>query len=572
MLFGKFRKFDHFCLIFLLFFGTALQSLTMIRSGLFYDFGMGFWGANGHDGIWHLALANQVLQGFPPPHPTFAGEVLTNYHYFYDLLLASLSQMTRVPTINLYFQILPVVLAFLLGLLSFLVGLKMSKNFWVGFWFAFLNYFAGSFGYLVTFFRSREIGGESLFWSMQSISTQINPPFSLSLVMILLVFYLLLSVKKYKAWKIIGLSLIFGLLINVKVYAGLLILPGLFVYSLVSLRKKEFSRFWIFLFSSFISFGLFFLINRGSGSLLVFEPFWFVHTLIESQDRLYLPQLALARYTLVSSGGYKRLILVELIGLGLFFIGNVGTRILGLFSLVERVRNKKLNEVEIFFLVGGVISLLVPLLFIQKGTSWNTIQFFYYFLFFLNFYAALTFARIIGFKNNLIRYLTLIFIIFLTIPTTYSSLKGYFGFPPPAALTKNEVEALVFLKRQPKKVVLTYPYSPYVKRDLRLKEPLPLYAYETTAYVSAFSDKEVYLEDEMNLLISDYDLPSRKKNVEKFLETDNKFEARGFLLDYKNKIDYLYLLDRQNLKYSVDDLGLKLIYNREGVKIFEVIK
>ena len=49
-----------FSLVSLIIVGTLTWSLTMIRSGLLYKFGYGFWGPNGHDGIWHIALANNL--------------------------------------------------------------------------------------------------------------------------------------------------------------------------------------------------------------------------------------------------------------------------------------------------------------------------------------------------------------------------------------------------------------------------------------------------------------------------------------------------------------------------------
>ena len=206
-------------LVVLLFLGVLSQGMTMFRSGLIYDFGMGFWGPNGHDGVWHLALINQVLKGFPPPHPTLSGFKLTNYHYFYDLILALVNKLTFIPIRYLYFQIFPIFLALGIGWLSFLVGFYWKKDFWTGFWLAFFNYFAGSFGFLITLWRTGELGGESQFWSMQSISTLINPPFALSLVVLLAGILLLLRIKKWNTQRIIGLGLLFGILINIKVYA-----------------------------------------------------------------------------------------------------------------------------------------------------------------------------------------------------------------------------------------------------------------------------------------------------------------------------------------------------------------
>jgi len=554
--------------VFLLFSGTVISSLTMVRSGLLYPFGMGFWGPNGHDGIWHLSLINQVLRGFPPPCPTLSGEVLTNYHYFFDLIVAILQKITFIPASNLYFQILPIIFSFSLGLLSFLVGYQWTKNFWTGFWLAFFNYFAGSFGYFVTLWRNREIGGESLFWSMQSISTLINPPFALSLVVILFCFYLLLTIKKFKIWQIIFLAFLFGVLIDIKVYAGVVILPALLIYSLVKLAKKEKAAVAIFAFSSVISLVTFLSLNKNAGSLLVFEPFWFIHSMIESPDRLFIPRLALARYALIAGGGYKKLFLVEAIGLLFFLLGNLGTRIIGLWAFIRRRIEGRLEDIEIFFLVGGAIGLIMSLLFVQKGTSWNTIQFFYYFLFFANFYAALTLSEIVKLKRG-IKYLFLFLVIILTIPTTFSTMKQYLGFPPPAAISFEELEALEFLQKRPEKVVLTFPYLPFLKSEKRMTAPIPVYAYETTAYVSAFSQKQTFLEDEMNLEISGYKFGERRREIEKFFSTNDKEWARSFLLN--NRISYIYLLRGQKINLGENNLGIKLIFDNGTARIYQVL-
>lgn len=550
----------------LLILGVLAQGITMFRSGLIYDFGMGFWGANGHDGVWHLALANQVLRNFPPSHPTLAGFQLTNYHYFYDFLLALVNKLTTIPIHYLYFQIFPIFLAFGIGIFSFLVGYYWQKDFWTGFWLAFLNYFAGSFGYLVTLWRTGELGGESLFWSMQSISTLINPPFALSLVVLLAGIYLLLRIKKWNLPKILGVGLLFGILINIKVYAGIVALPALFVFAIFKFFQKKREYLWVFIVALAISLLTFLLINKRAVSLLVFQPFWFIHTMIESEDRLYLPKLALARYTLISGKLGPRLFLLEAVSLAMFLIGNLGTRIFGFWTLFEKNIKRKFTDLDAFVLVGGAIGLLIPLIFIQKGTAWNTIQFFYYFLFFANFYSAVFLSKLIKIKNK-VKWILLGIIILLTIPSTLGTLKGFLGWPPPTALSKGELEGLAFLREQKKATVLTFFYSPFEKERFT-QTPIPLYVYETTAYVSAFSGRQTFLEDEMNLTISGYDFKQRVEGELKFFTTTDEIWARGFLLN--NQIGYIYLTDRQGFILSEEQLGINKIFDNGEARIYQV--
>lgn len=565
---GKLRRQEKIFLGLLLSFGTFLQSSIMFRSGLFYPFGMGFWGPNAHDGIWHVALATQVLKGFPPPHPTFAGSLLTNYHYLYDLLLALASQITHLSASLLNFQIFPVLLSFLLGYFSFLIGSKIGKSFWTGFWFAFLNYFAGSLGFLVTLHRGQGLGGESLFWSMQSISTLINPPLALSFVMVLVGLNALISIKKYKPWQIILVSLLFGLLIDAKVYAAIIIFPGLAVFAYLKWKQAEKAPAQIFALSSLIAGLTYILINKESGSLVVFEPFWFIHTMIEAQDRLYIPNMALARYTLVEGGGYKRLIMIETIGFFLFVIGNMGTRIFGLWTVLTRKIRKEIAPVEWFFLLGGFIGLLMPTFFIQKGTSWNTIQFFYYSLFFANFYLAFFLTKLMAGKRFfLIRFLGLIFVIALTIPTTISSLPQYFGYPPPNSIPTKEVEALNFLSTQHPDIVLTFPFAPYAARGLAT--PIPVYLNNPSSYVTAYSGQITYMAEETNLDISGYNWAERTKEVSTFFGLKDRELARGFL--HGRKIGYIYLVGKQELPINDLDLSVKEIFNNGEVRIYRVI-
>src|SRR3990167_2839260 len=165
--------------------GTIIWSSTMVKSGLIYDYGMGFWGPNGHDGIWHIALIKSLVRG-SWEMPVFAGEALRNYHVGYDLLLALISRMTRLNPILLYFQILPPLLALLIGILTYKFVLNWKDSKPQALWATFFVYFGGSFGWIVNLLRTGKLGGESMFWAQQGISTLINPPFALSLVIMLL--------------------------------------------------------------------------------------------------------------------------------------------------------------------------------------------------------------------------------------------------------------------------------------------------------------------------------------------------------------------------------------------------
>ena len=173
---------------------------------------------------------------------------------------------------------------------------------------------------------------------------------------------------------------------------------------------------------------------------------------------------------------------------------------------------------------------------------------------------------LIKIKPTILTKILLFFIITTTLISNFESLNRYFSNPAPATLPNTEIEALNKLKQLPKGVVLTYPYDKYQKNNLTT--PIPLYIYETTSYVSAFSGHQTFLEDEMNLDITGFDWQSRLNQEKDFFKSQNKFQARGFLIN--NNISYIYLVNNQNFSLSLDDLQIDQIFNNGQIKIYQV--
>jgi hypothetical protein len=546
-----------FSLIFVVCF--LFQILPVIRSGLNYDYGIGFWGSNGHDAIWHLSLINHIKNPLKINLPIFAGETLKNYHPFYDILISVLSNITHISSIFWYFQIFPIISTYFLLLTSFLLGRKLTSNFTSGLLLMFFNSFANSFGWIVSLIRSGQIYGESLFWSMQSVSNQLNPPFTLSLIFINLFLLLILNKKINLKIKNILLLIILILTPITKAYGGIVIYSIFAFYSLFSFKNNK-KPFILLLISLPLSYLVFSLYNSASGSLFIFKPFWFVNSLIESPDRFYLPYLANMRYTLESAGRIgPRLIALYFFLVGVFYLGNFSWRLLGLFSLKTFKNSLKL---PLFFTI--LITALIPLFLIQKGTSWNTIQFLYYSLFLSNIFLVIFFSKE---KQSIFKKIILFIVLLTTLIASYETFTRYLSNPAPSSLPKAEIEALDFLKAQNKGIVLTFPYDKYKKVSFT-KTPLPLYAYETTAYVSAFSNQVSFLEDEMNLEITGFDWQSRRQEVDKFFKSQDEYFTRGFLVN--NKIDYIYLVNDQNFSIDTETLQVDNIFQNDQVKIYKV--
>jgi len=538
--------------------GTASWVLTMVKSGWVYPFGMGFWGANGHDGVWHIALAESLSRG-SRGMPIFSEQILQNYHIGFDLILAILRKLTSIPIVNLYFQVLPLIFAFFIGVLTYRFVYEWTDSRKSAWWSTFFVYFGGSFGWIIG-------RGESAFWSTQAISTLINPPFALSLIFILLGLIFLLKKKFVLA------VLCFGILIEIKAYAGILVLGALFIAGLYGLiKEKKFNFLYIFLGALVISLILYFPLNKNSASLLVWQPFWFLETMMQLTDRVGWVKFGEAMVNYRAGGIWLKALVAYGTALTIFIIGNFGTRILFLF------RKAKLNEINIFFYSVVAAGIAIPIFLLQKGTPWNTIQFFYYSLFFSSILAGLAMGELTNkpksntsmMSNRLWRRMIEVLVVLITIPTVVITLKEvYIPARPPAMLSGDELSALKFLSTQPDGVILTYPFDPAKAQEAVSSPPRPLYLYASTAYVSAFSAHQTYLEDEINLDITGYDWKSRRVQVEDWYRQKGQVKAREFLKE--NKIKYIYWVKPQRALLGEAQLGLTSIFENNEVIIYRV--
>ncbi|MFA6250705.1 MAG: hypothetical protein WC686_04370 [Candidatus Shapirobacteria bacterium] len=543
-----------FCLI--------VQILPVIRSGLSYSYGIGFWGPNGHDGIWHLSLINHISDIFNITIPSFAGYRLNNYHSLYDILVSLLQRVTTLPSHILLFQIVPMVLGILIIYYSYKLGYKLTGQKIGAYLLVLMNCTATSLGWLVSLLRFGRLGGESTFWAMQSGSNQLNPPLALSLLLILILLNKLID-NKPTSKTVLFILIILPL---IKVYGAFsaFSLVGIFILLQHSSKTELLSRLFQLFLAAVLALLLFLFYNRQPSALIVFQPFWFIDSMIDSLDRLYLPILTRLRTTQNSHPlFYPKYIFVQTLSIIFFIVGNFSWRLL----LLKRLKSITQNKFLVSIFIIALILLLLPLLFIQKGTPWNTIQFLYYSLFFANILLASVFTNYP--KRLQLIFFTLIFI--FNIAGNFESFTNYLGNPAPAAIPPSEVEALAFLAAQPRGITLAYPYNKYHRRQFD-HTPLPLYAYETTAYVSAYGRQPVFLEDEMNLENSQYPFQERLRSSLEFFQQSNTIRDRGFLLN--NQIDYIYLTGLQltETPLKATDLSLKLIFNHPTTRIYKVIK
>lgn len=560
--------------ILLILIGSIVWSLTMVKSGLVYDYGMGFWGPNGHDGIWHVALINSLSEG-KATIPIFAGEVLKNYHIGFDMLTAFIHNLTGIPVITLYFQIMPTVFAMLIGILVYKFVLLWRGSKVQAFWSTFFVYFSGSLGWVITFLKGEGFNGESLFWAQQSLSTLVNPPFAFSLIMLFLGLLLLQRYLKIRSLPLFILTVgVLGLLIQIKIYSGILIIAGLFVAGVANyIKTRDRSVLYIFAGTLLISVILLIPAYDLRSKSLIFAPFWFLESMVATTDRFYWPKMASALANYKLTGNIIKGTLAYSLVLLLFMVGNSGIRILGASWLIKTIKSiKKTGVIESVVISIILFGILIPLCFIQSGNSWNSIQFFYYSLVFLSVTSGIVlgeyYEKLGNSKDNKskVQYflktgMTALILLVMTIPPIVATLRHYLPERPPAKISSSELQALKFLKNEPDGVVLTLPFDKKLA-DMEVDNPpRPLYLYESTAYVSALTGKEAYLEDEVNLEITDYEWKNRKLDIQNNIGNISYLKELG--------ITYIYIPDIKIFDYK-DEIDALNIYNKDGIAIYKI--
>lgn len=531
--------------------GITGQLLVISPSGKFQNGDLVFWSAHGHDGPWHIALMEEVKKGYPFQNPIFADERLVNYHFFSDIAPAMISKYLPINNLDLYFGIFPFFYSLFLGASAYYLTKKLTNNFSASIWAVIFTYFAGSFGYIIG-------RGESVFWATQPQSSSGNPPQIISNFLVLAALYFLVLLLKKKSKSIFAICvLLFGTLAAFKVYAGVVLLGALVTTSIWQvLTERKFILLALAGASGILAAILYFPNTTGSTSFLIFEPWWYIRTMIVEPSRLNSVDWELRRQTYIYEHNWKRVIFLEGIGFLIFFFGNLGMRLVGIW---EFIKSKLIIKSVI------VISLVLPLLFLQKGVASNTSQFLQYFVLLFGILAGIAASKITAKFKFLIP-----LIIILMVPTQFTLLKDFYGSsnhsrPPLAKISSQELQALAFIKENTDKnaTILTPPYD----QNLNTGEVTPnIWDWFDTSYVSAFSSRATFMDDYEQNDIMGYDYRSRLKVKEVIFKSKDAIAVKENLS--KTKADFIYFPKILAPKVNLQTLSLTKFFENQEVEVW----
>lgn len=558
-------------LLFLL--GTLGQLALIAPSGTIQNGDLVFWASNAHDASWHIALTNEINSGFPLQNPVFAGAKLVNYHFFSDIAPALFTKYLGFSSLDLYFRFFPLLYSLLFGGAAYFLGKRLGKSFSAGLWTYFFTIFGGSFGYIVTLLQGRGIGGESLFWATQVQSSIVNPPQVISNFLVLTFLFLLTTfLTKPKLIPGILILLTVGSLATFKVYAAVPILAALGLSSIWRvLKEKKFDLLAITLGAGAVAAILYLPNTSASATFLIFQPWWFIRTMVVEPSRLNWVDLELRRQFYLDRGGIKsilRIIEYESIAFLIFFFGNLGSRFLGLPYFLKTARKTFSDSFSQIFTLIILISFTLPLLFLQKGVAGNTAQFLQYFILLLGVLAGVGVANLFSkIHSPILKTVLAIVIIALSIPTQLGQIVDLYKRNPFAKISSVELEALAKIKNEfPEDIViLTPPYDKYLDQKTEIPN---IWDWFDTSYVAAFSEKRTYLADTEQVDVMGYNYQERFSFQEKiFLEPSVITLASGLK---ERGITLLYFPQALRPRADLSDKYFEMILEGRTVSVWKV--
>lgn len=567
--------FSNKILIVLLILGILVQGSMNFPSGWHYANGINFWSSQGHDGLWHVSLMEEIKNNFPPSMPLYAGYPLQNYHYASDIFMGEFYRLFPFFTsLDLYFRFYPILFSFLYGLGAFVFA-KRYWNMGSAYWSVFFTYFCGSFGYIVSIINHNfPLSGETTFWASQGNTILGNPPHALGIIFLTTILLLLTIWYKNRNNFWLLLTFLFGFgLCTVKVSSGAVLVIGMVTagfYLLIS--EKQFIPIIFGLILAISNYSMLKIISPTAQSFLILEPLWFPRTMMVVRLNWMDWEMRRQHYYYVNTlKGTLHGYLLELEAILIFIIGNTGARVLGLIGIFRNLK-KKIHPVDIFMISGSIFSIVVVLLFVQRGIIYNLIQFVQIYLHFLGLYAgATTYFLLSKVKYPRVKIAISVIIISISIPTAVGNIFDFYGLgrKPLAIISNTEIDGLNWLKDNTSQdsVIFTKPFDKDAHYGYKT-QPLPISAWYSTMYVHSLSVRRTYLTGEEQLMITGYKIDDEVSAMKKFMLQQDPLKDKNYLS--AREIDYLYFR-KEELAVPIQSsmIGLSKVFENQEVIIYK---
>ena len=235
-------------------------------------------------------------------------------------------------------------------------------------------------------------------------------------------------------------------------------------------------------------------------------------------------------------------------------------RLLGLF---EFLKSNAIIKISV------LISIVFPLLFLQKGVASNTSQFLQYFVLLFGILSGIAISKIP--KTLSLFLFPIIFI--LMIPTQVNLIKSFYikddytERPAFSKVNSDELEALQFIKENTNKsdVILTPPYN----ENLDLKDSIPnIWDWFDTSYVASLTGRHTYFDDYEQMDIMGYHYRERLEVKKIIFESEDTKEVEKMIKESRANIIYFPMELKPKVK--LEDLNITNIFKNKGAEVWRV--
>lgn len=525
--------------------GIILQLIPVVGSGILYKDGVRFFSINATDGVMHLAYIQSMIHTFPPTEPGAHGDLLTNYHYWSDMVISEIARIWLLPIPHLYFRYFPVLVSFLTGLLTYLVLTEWRGGVIGGLWGVVFIYFSGDAPFIFSVLHKS--------WGFTTPAIDngalqfINMPHAMARMIFLGGLVVFSYWEKIRDIRLLYFSvLIFASLIGFKVYFGMFAAVGVcFVFVLVIFRRFVQSTFrfqsilkeWKFFLLLVIFFGLqlsIFLPPNKSAGGLYFSPLDWPKLLLGSGGVDFSIWWKFYRLFLLQ-GQQFGIIFLDAIAIILSLIIIYGTRVLG-FIPSQKVRRLPLEM--LFFLIPGVVIFNVLGLFtLQVSGGLNVFNFFAVTTVPLALFSAL-FMESVQLRFKRYGFLLALLLLFLTVPRSFFedglSIYRYATSFDSYLVSRDELAGLAYIRNTAPTGALVQSH-PMNHWDMR------------TPYVAFFTNHDTFLSGIGIQETHNQPIGDKKQQLQFIFSAPNSDDLRSKLL-HKN-ISYFYW--RKNTEESL---------------------
>lgn len=547
-----FRKADKL-LVFLIVVGTFIQVLATWFTGLYDKEGL-FLCCFVPDSLYHLALSDQLVKNFPPFEPGMYGEVVRNYHYLSNMVVAELVRVFHLPLLHTQFQYSIFFISLFLGLSAIVFTQVLQvKKIYTRFLIFFL-YFYGDIIFFITFLLGK---GINFNMTLQENATTLwsSPP----RVFALIVFFvgsslLFMWCKSKKLSTGIVAGIILGSIISLKVYIGFFVLSGLgFLILYMFFQKKNFMILVPFLFALSTALLLYFPVNKNAGGIF-FSGFWRIEDFAVTAG-FGLSHLELARRVYEEHGNVLRVFQYEAIYLVLYISSLLGVYLLAFFQTKKSLL--QFPTIVHVFLLGGIIpSTVIGMFFLQKTGGANTAQFLFMFYVIGALYTALVCSYWLPKLRKNMKIIALLLLILFTVPRVVYEMHNDFK-----TVVKREMYTV------PTSELQLYQYI-----EEETKED-SLFLLSNTQdnifyYTSVLANRPMYLVGAGILTDHGIDTTIREEKAKIISQNPRASSVSATLLD--QGITYVYIRPSDTLVSTNSAYFLKQVFQNEAGKIYQV--